>query len=226
MICIISDIHGNIYATKQLIKTIKKLKIEMIIFAGDLCGYYYYPQECLEELMSLNTKIFSILGNHDKMFLDLIAGKLEIEFLVKKFGNAYRRLLDSDHSDLVSFLERNGTCYKTSLFSIFHGSPNDHLNEYIYKNTKVIEQNWNVDTPIIILGHTHYPMVRKLSKFKLINPGSIGQPRDCSFLSFAILDPDTIQVKIHRLQYDISKLLKDIEKFDPYNSYLKNVLFR
>ncbi len=226
MICIISDIHGNIYATKALIDTIKRFSIEMIIFAGDLCGYYYYSQECLEELMSINAKFCSVLGNHDKMFLDLVEGKIKIQILTEKFGNSYQRLLESDYHYLLSFLKKNSTCYKTSLFSVFHGSPKDHLNEYIYENTEISESDWNIDTPLVILGHTHYPMIRVLSKFKIINPGSVGQPRDFNLLSFAILDPDKMEVKVNRVQYDIFKLLKDIEKFDPNNNYLKDVLLR
>ena len=80
----------------------------------------------------------------------------------------------------------------------------------------------------MILGHTHYPFIKKAEDGRMIiNPGSVGQPRDKnSSASWAIVDFMTGAVDLRRTRFKSQELIKEIEKRDPSLPYLKDVLVR
>ena len=84
---------------------------------------------------------------------------------------------------------------KNSIFEAYHGSPTDYYNEYIYPDNKGFQLG-NVNTPFLFMGHTHYVMEKKICDTMVINPGSIGQPRDFNKPSFAVVDTNSINVEL------------------------------
>ena len=95
-----------------------------------------------------------------------------------------------------------------------HGSPNDHLKEYVYAKTPdptLLSMLNKAKADILILGHTHQPFVRRISGRLVVNVGSVGQPRDFSSDSeYCILDPQYMQATIQRVNYDINSASKKI----------------
>ena len=94
--------------------------------------------------------------------------------------------------------------------------------EYIYKETDI---QLSTTVPFIFLGHTHYPMTKKVNDTLIINPGSIGQPRDYNKGSFSIIDLKDKKVENIRYTYEKSQLEKRIIELED-NKYLQDVLKR
>lgn len=97
---------------------------------------------------------------------------------------------------------------------IVHGSPFDLLEEYIYPDKQFNPVDYQLDgEDLLILGHTHHQMVKEVSSFSMVNPGSIGQPRDAyGFACFAIYDSLTRDIHLRRLEYDTTRMIRAIEK--------------
>ena len=108
---------------------------------------------------------------------------------------------------------------------MFHGSPWNYLNEYIYP-TDSIYRFKDLPFEYIFLGHTHYPMYKTIGKVKIINPGSVGQPRDFNQPSYAVVDVKLKKVKFKRIVYNTNNLIREIIKNKEENQYLIDVLRR
>lgn len=108
---------------------------------------------------------------------------------------------------------------------VFHGSPWNRLDEYIYP-TDSLDKFKELPYNFILLGHTHYPMYRKINARHIINPGSCGQPRDCNKPSYATLDVEARKVNFNRVEYDVDALIKDVIGRSETNKYLVDVLRR
>ena len=99
------------------------------------------------------------------------------------------------------------------------------LEEYIYPDSN-ISRFESLPYAYVFLGHTHYPMHRRVGSVQIINPGSCGQPRDEHRPSFAMVDTERDTVVIHRVVYDMDRLKDQISQFDPDLPYLTKVLER
>ena len=109
-----------------------------------------------------------------------------------------------------------------------HGSPWEP-DEYIYPDSPMdtFLRCTNGRFDVVIMGHTHYPMVKLINSTVIINPGSVGQPRNyIPGADWAILDFDTLDVQLKHIQYDISEVVEEAKRIDPELPYLAQVLFR
>ena len=84
---IFSDIHGNIYAFEKVISSIRKNKPDLYVFCGDICGYYYYQNEIIEMLRSLDNLI-CVRGNHDEFFLEMLNDSSVEERYNRQYGKS------------------------------------------------------------------------------------------------------------------------------------------
>ena len=144
----------------------------------------------------------------------------------KKYGNSYSLLngsiTEASKEYFFSMLEYE----KNDIYEAYHGSPNnDFYDEYIYPDNDGASL-YKVNSPFLFLGHTHYNMLKKLSNTQLINPGSIGQPRDYNEPSFAVVDTNSNKVEMVRFTYNKKELIYYINKYDVNNKYLNDILKR
>ena len=110
---------------------------------------------------------------------------------------------------------------------MYHGSPWDFLQGRIYPDFQNWERFADVPADIILLGHTHYPLVKFVHGKHIINPGSVGQARNCSGLACcAILDLSTISVSLHNIPYTTKSIIESARMNDPNIKYLVEVLER
>lgn len=222
-IIVFSDIHGNIYSLEKAIKLMQKYKSEHYIFLGDMAGYYYYQNECIELLNTL-PNLVSIKGNHDDMFLKSLSDERLLEDLEGKYGKSYKILRNNISYKSLNYLKGMKDFEKNELYEAYHASPNNYLSEYIYPDNKSLILDKD-SAPYIFLGHTHYQMDKYINNVRVINPGSIGQPRDINKPSFCIIDTDSDKLEFVRYDYDKTKLLEDISLKND-NLYLASVLRR
>jgi len=120
-----------------------------------------------------------------------------------------------------SFLKRLPITYKHSFEGrsvvMVHGSPANPLDEYLYTkdiDTTFLQAHFKTPPDVLILGNTHIPFIKDVANTLVINPGSVGQPRDGdSRTSFAIYDTKDNTAKIVRLEYEIGIVAEETRKY-------------
>ena len=200
---IISDIHSNLDALVKVLKELKLEGVEDIFCCGDIVGYNAYPNECIQ--MIRENKIKTVMGNHD---LSVITGDTSNfnELATEAVEWTSRELYPSSLKFLSALPREMRLDISGVKIYITHGSPRS-ISEYIFPNipaSYILEQV--KDSDIILLGHTHFPMIKRASGKIIINPGSVGQPRDLDPRgAYAILDITHHKAEIKRFDYDIKK---------------------
>ncbi|MEW6070117.1 MAG: metallophosphoesterase family protein [Candidatus Thermoplasmatota archaeon] len=205
---IIADVHSNLPALEVALDALELEKVDKIIHAGDVVGYNPYPNEVIE--IFKERKILSILGNHDRAVLAQDTLGLNI-YAAQAVLWTIDQLLDKSLEYLKTLKTREKLSLEAEL-SIIHGSPwND--DEYVYEHELTPKFLEEVGTEILIYGHTHVPCVKRFGNGIIINPGSVGQPRDGnSRASYAVLDLATKEVKLQRVIYNTRAVMEKILK--------------
>lgn len=225
-----SDIHGNIGAFQEFQKRLQQEKPDLVVFCGDVFGYYYQQDRILTALRESGW--LCLLGNHDRCFLELMDGLRNVESLSQKYGSSYVRCLCTGaiSEENVAFLRSLKPQVQLDMdglnIAAFHGSPLDPLNGRVYPDTPVEAAELYAPYDFVVLGHTHHKMVRTLGNTTLLNPGSLGQQRDGRGCSYATLDTCTRTISFQVVEYGISSLLGEIEANDPDKPFLASVLTR
>jgi putative phosphoesterase len=210
---IIADIHSNIFGLRAVLKKLEKM--DVILCAGDIVGYYTFINEVFGEIKNRNIKC--VLGNHDAYLLEMIP--FPTNPIVKPPIIYTKEQILKENLD---FLKKTGSAsceleIDNIKIKLYHGSPWDNFEEYIYPDYQNFEKFDEVAADLIILGHTHCPMIKKTGDKIILNPGSCGQPRDYDFrASYAIFDTKTREVIIQKIEYDFEKVCQAArkEKFD------------
>jgi len=219
-ILIISDIHANLVALETVLADAGAY--DAVWCLGDLVGYGPNPNECVERVRAL-LGLKCLVGNHDKAVLgeidlyafngDARAALAWTQSVVSPGNLAYLRALPEQ--------EQYGD------FTLVHGSPRQPVWEYILDRFIAQENFPFLQTSFCLVGHTHMPVIyrqhgpdgecreespdysRPLSLRDgggrlIINPGSVGQPRDNNpQAAYALLDPDTSLWEYRRVPYDV-----------------------
>ena len=207
MIAIISDIHGNLPALKAVLDDMSE--VELIICAGDLVGYNPYPNEVIQEVKM--RKIVCIRGNHDRAVIYDDYSYMNEYAAVAALWT--RRNLSKANMEYLLSLKDNITFdYHGKRIAVHHGAPFDE-DFYIFPEDAT-EDLLNYDNPdILILGHTHVPFIKNFGQRYIVNPGSVGQPRDGDpRASYIIADVDNLKFTLRRVKYDIDKVVNRIRE--------------
>lgn len=226
---VISDVHGNDPALAVVLTALTD-QVDMIIFLGDLCGYYPFVNECAAVL---DTNGFvGVLGNHDRVLLGCLSTDSQPpEEYVRRYGSALGRSLRVLSRTSLSLLQSLPVSRKLSLagvsVALFHGAPWDCLEGRVYPDYTEWDRFTHVEGDVILLGHTHYPLVKRHRGKLIVNPGSVGQARDWGGAAcYAVLDVLTGHVEHRRVAFDPTRLVQDARVHDPQVPYLVDVLFR
>ncbi len=205
-IAIISDVHSNLYALEAVLDEVGRAEI---YHAGDVVGYNPFPEETIE--IFRKKRIKSVMGNHDYAVVTL--NTWGFNPLAEKAILWTRSRLGEEH---LSYLESLAIRLSTENFYMVHGSPVDPLDEYVFPYTyeSVLSSYLKAaERKILILGHTHVPFIKEVKEGLILNPGSVGQPRDgAKEASFAFLDLNKREAEIVRVDYPVEKTAKAIKR--------------
>ncbi len=205
-VAVFSDIHSNLEAFSEVLKA--SGRVDRYLCLGDIVGYGANPNEVIQLIKQ--HQMLAIKGNHDEAVLTGMAEGFNpiaasaVEWTgrnIRPEGLAFLQNLP-----LQLDLELDGLHVH-----MVHGSPEEPLEEYIYPDeTSDRLQSFLSLTKadVLLLGHTHIPMNIQLAKGHVLNPGSVGQPRDGDpRASFAILQVEgrSAECSLHRVEYDIAK---------------------
>ncbi|MFI5149787.1 MAG: metallophosphoesterase family protein [Bacteroidia bacterium] len=209
---ILSDIHSNCFALKSVLDDLHAEGIEHLIVLGDIFGYYPWAAETFRLLQPFLQESWFIRGNHDQLLLDSSppspipvywdAAKQNERELIQNYPEALPWL-----KSLPDFLELK---IGNTKLKAFHGTPADSLNGRFYPDHHTKESWFPEQGKLLLLGHTHYPLLSSpvVNKGIIFNPGSVGQPRDANPMpSWGILDTETCMLELKRSAYDQHKAM-------------------
>lgn len=207
MIALISDVHGNFIALKEVLKEIDRLGIKEVYCLGDVTGYYLQVNECCDELRKRGIKC--VLGNHD---WHLISGTYSRSKTANHCLDYQRKIITQENLNWVASFPAHR---KLEELAMVHGGWNNPIDEYLTEPTA--EYFVSIMGRFFASGHTHKQLLTTFSNKTYCNPGSVGQPRDSDVrAAFAIFDGKNFELK--RVEYDIEALCKlmDAAGFSEY----------
>ncbi|MFW6106122.1 MAG: metallophosphoesterase family protein [Desulfovermiculus sp.] len=224
-LAIISDIHGNLEAFRQVLKDISRQNVEGCFFLGDAISYGPQPDSCVRLLQEEN--IPCILGNHE---LALIRSEAKACFNHSTREHfAQTEALLSEHSR--EFISTWPVTRQEHEMLLVHGCPPDSVTRYLFElNEQELSQVMrDMNTKTAFVGHTHelrlvqsngldllqenifqgtYPLSAEKA---LINVGSVGQPRDGdNRAKYVLWDPVRRWIEVRCVPYDIKKTAQKI----------------
>jgi len=236
-IAIISDIHANLPALKEVMKDIHNRSIDQVYCLGDLVDFAPWNNEVIEYIKEY--KIPCLLGNHDeRIAFDLPIIPLphhdEVETANRFLAITYtKKEIHPENKKWLSYLPytielqyKIGHSFKKILLVHASISSND---EYVYRediNDEMIKslQEQNIDA--IVMGHTHTSYVQKYDNLVLINAGSVGRSRErdrMATYSILTLHEEGIDSEIIKINYPIEEVASAIYKSeipDFYGNFL------
>ena len=214
---IISDIHANVVALETVLADAPAF--DEVWCLGDLVGYGPNPNECVERIRELPH--ISLAGNHDWAAL----GKLDLRNFNVDARNANLWTQSELNPAAREYLDELPTHVEQDGFHLAHASPREPVWEYIL-DANVAYANFSYfPSPVCLVGHTHVPIIFELDEQRqrcstlfppfpdpvpldrnrmIINPGSVGQPRDGDpRASYMIVDTERMTGEFYRVTYPV-----------------------
>jgi putative phosphoesterase len=199
-LAIVADIHSNLPALQVVLEQISREGVDQIICAGDIVGYGPYPNQVIDQIRKLD--IIAIQGNHDRAVLSRDSSNMNIQ-AQDAIWWTIDNLEQEGHDYLSGLSSKRSFIWNGLNIAIYHGSPRSD-DEYIPEEGADDELLELAKADFLVLGHTHVPFVKSLDKGTIINPGSVGQPRDGDpRASLTIYDHRLRRFEVKRLAYDI-----------------------
>ncbi len=225
-IAVISDIHANWHACEAVLTDVEQEKVDEIWCLGDLIGYGPQPNRCVETVRERTD--FCLIGNHDLASI----GRVSLDDFHHDAAESARWTQTELTDDARAYLETLEPSGERDGAQLFHASPRDPVWEYILDEPAVRAALELTTAPLVFVGHSHIPIALRLEDGNLagglarggselelgdhrwlLNPGSVGQPRDGDpRAAYVLLDRDAGRVHFRRVPYDIAQTQAEIRE--------------
>jgi diadenosine tetraphosphatase ApaH/serine/threonine PP2A family protein phosphatase len=220
-VAVVSDIHANLAALEAVLAAVDASATDELWCLGDLVGYGARPNECCALLRERAT--VCLAGNHDLA----VRGTLDLADFSGDAGVAAewtRGVIDEESLAYLNALETSGTAHGVALY---HGSARDPVWEYVLSDEAAAVTLLLADAQTVLVGHSHVALrissellgglapagtsVDLAAARWLLNPGSVGQPRDGDpRAAWLALDLDANTATFERVEYDIERTQAEI----------------
>jgi predicted phosphodiesterase len=220
-VAVVSDIHANLAALEAVLAAIDASPPDEIWCLGDLVGYGARPNECCALVRERATVCLG--GNHDLA----VRGTIDLRDFSGDAGIAAewtRSVIEEESLAFLQTLDAQGTAHGIALY---HGSARDPVWEYVLSDEAAAVTLMLTDAPTVLVGHSHVALavsstlaggiapqgttIDVASARWLLNPGSVGQPRDGDpRAAYVTLDLDTHTASFERVEYDIARTQAEI----------------
>jgi predicted phosphodiesterase len=216
-VAVVSDIHANLHALEAVLAAIDADPVDELWCLGDLVGYGPKPNECCAIVQARAT--VCLCGNHDLA----VRGTIDLVEFSGDAGTAaaWTRAVLAD--DARAFLDGLQPAGRASGVALFHGSARDPVWEYVLSDEAAITTFMLTEEPLVLVGHSHAALQISLRDAVLegglapngteleladarwlLNPGSVGQPRDGDpHAAYLLLDLDTKRASFRRVAYNV-----------------------
>jgi diadenosine tetraphosphatase ApaH/serine/threonine PP2A family protein phosphatase len=227
-VAVVSDIHANLHALEAVLEAIDDGPPDELWCLGDLVGYGPRPNEVVDVIRERAQ--LCLVGNHDLGVL----GRLDLEEFSPDAAAVVRWtravLLDENRA----FLERLEPQARVDRAELFHASPRDPVWEYVISEETALAALEMTVSPLVLVGHSHVALHLTASAWNvdgglaaagttvtladaptLLNPGSVGQPRDGDpRAAWLELDFEARTARFHRVSYDIARTQSELRERD------------
>jgi predicted phosphodiesterase len=227
-VAVVSDIHSNLHALETVLAAIDAEAPDELWCLGDLVGYGPRPNECCAAIAE--RAHVCLAGNHDLA----VRGTIDLEEFGGEAGIAAtwtRTVLDAEAQQLLDELEPAGTAHGVALY---HGSARDPVWEYVLSDESALATLELAGSPLVLVGHSHVALqvvqsgdelsggvaaagtdVELGGVRALLNPGSVGQPRDGDpRAAYLLLDLDGRRASFRRVEYDVARTQREMRDAD------------
>lgn len=218
-IAVISDIHANRQALDAVLRAIREAGATTIWCLGDLTGYGADPEYCASTVMNRASRCLA--GNHDLAITEQVSAEGFPDYVMDSVLWSRAALSPATRDRLAALTARDDS----EPPQLVHASPRDPIWEYILGPEQALAILREDRTPLSFFGHTHLPAYWQMTPVGdlsggfvsgegevsltegrwLINPGSVGQPRDGDArAAWLLYDPEAATVNFRRTPYDVS----------------------
>lgn len=206
---LISDVHANLPALEAVLDDMPG--VDRIVCAGDVIGYNPWPRECVERVRDVASA--TVRGNHDRTVEN--PSRYRANRMAEAGLEHAKAALSGEQRDWLRGLPRTETV-AGGRYLLVHSHPAaEREDAYVYP-----EEFGTLDRHLgeydgIVLGHTHVQGARSVGGGLVVNPGSVGQPRDGDpDAGYAVLDTARDDVDLRRVAYDIDRVRDAVEAAD------------
>jgi putative phosphoesterase len=206
-VLLLADIHANWPALQAIGEP-----HDLCVVLGDLVDYGLEPAPCLAWVRERARYV--IRGNHDHGVAQNVSvfGRNGFKYLTTVTRPLSRERLSTDDCRYLGTLPVSRLVTIDDIrYLLVHATPRDPLDEYAPPEVEFWSRRLeNVDADVVCVGHTHYPYVLEVGDKLVINPGSVGQPRDGDpRAAYAVIDNQRVELK--RVDYPIDDTVRVIE---------------
>jgi len=216
---VLSDIHANLTALRAVLAAAGE--VDQIWCLGDIVGYGPDPNECVEVVRGLNNLV-CIMGNHDAA----VCERIPMETFNPDARESIYWTRDQISTANLDWLSKLPDKIELETATLAHGSPRNPIWEYLLDPITATQNFKHFSTTVCFVGHTHIPITYQHLKFRpaslipasteevfkiigrvIINPGSVGQPRDHDArASFGIFDTSQLTWQQMRASYNYEEV--------------------
>lgn len=237
-VLVISDIHANLTALQAVLEDADDY--DSVWCLGDVVGYGPDPNECIDTVRDL-TDLICLRGNHDSA----VTGLTEKSKFNPSAQEALQWTENALHAGHLTFLKELPARTEHGPVTLAHGSPREPVWEYIMDPYTARANFDHFSTPYCLVGHSHTPFLFAqndhqgaeqryvepgervdLPERGLINPGSVGQPRDNDpRASYGMLDLDAKTWTQKRVAYDVEAVQDRMREAGLPESYIRRIAY-
>jgi putative phosphoesterase len=214
---VIADVHGNLVALDAVLSDMPA--VDRLVCAGDVVGYNPWHAECLAVIRGETDALSdtaaatlpdgavpTVMGNHDRaVAFDTAYGFNRMA--AAGVDHARETLSEEQIEWLADFPEQRVVC--DGRLKLVHGHPEDP-DRYTYPEE--YEPGMLGDEDVLVTGHTHVQGHAAFDEGLVLNPGSVGQPRDGDpRAAYALVDFEEHTIEGHRVEYDIERVVEEVE---------------
>ncbi|GAB7008563.1 metallophosphoesterase family protein [Halorubrum trueperi] len=202
---LISDVHANLSALEAVLNDMPA--VDRIVCAGDVIGYNPWPGECVERVRDVASA--TVRGNHDRMV------ETPERYRANRMAEAglehAKASLSDDQLGWLRRLPRSAEI-AGGRYLLVHSHPAPEREDaYVRPEEFSTLDRYMDEYDGIVLGHTHVQGARSVGDGEVVNPGSVGQPRDGDpDAAYAVLDTATGAVDLRRVGYDVDRVREAI----------------
>lgn len=200
---LISDIHANLPALEAVLRDMPS--VDSIVCAGDVIGYNPMPAACVDRIQDV--AVVTVQGNHDRMV------ETPVRYAANHMAHAgLKYALDALSEAQLEWLRElpESTTFGGGDYLLVHSHP-DRRGEYVYPEKFPDLRPFLDEYEGVVLGHTHVQGKAHVDDRLVVNPGSVGQPRDGdSRAAYAVLDTEANDAELRRKHYDVDRVRHQI----------------
>ncbi len=205
-VLLLADIHANWAALEAINEP-----FDACLFLGDLVDYGLEPSPCIQWIRQKATH--GVRGNHDHGVAQLVKvqGRAGFKYLTGVTRQVTQERISTEERRFLGALPVTKRVTMDGVkFLLVHATPRDPLDEYSIADVDFWSRRLaNVDAQVICVGHTHHPYILEVGDKLVINPGSVGQPRDGDPRAcYAIIENQRVELK--RIEYPVEETVTSV----------------